>query len=49
MTLDDLREDVGHVGLRIRAIELAGFDERVDDRPVLGPAVRAGEEYVFIG
>ena len=47
MAVDDLREDVGHIGLRIDAIEFAGFDERRDDRPVLCAAVGAGEERIF--
>ena len=47
MAVDDLREDVGHIGLRIDAVDLAGLDERGDDRPVLSPAVRAGEESVL--
>ena len=47
MAVDDFRQHVGHVGLRIDAVELASLDERGDDRPVLGPAVRAGEESIF--
>ena len=47
MAVDDFRQHVGHVGLRIDAVELAGLDERGDDRPILGPAVRAGEESIF--
>jgi hypothetical protein len=39
MAIDDLREDIGHVTRRIDAIELAGLDERGDDRPILGSAV----------
>lgn len=47
MTLDDLGEHVGHVCERINPIELARFDERGEDRPVLGAAVRACEERVL--
>jgi hypothetical protein len=35
------------VGFRIDGIQLAGFDERSDDRPVFGAAVGAGEEGVL--
>ena len=47
MAVDDLREDVGHLGLRIDVVELAGLDERGDDRPVLSPAVGTREERVL--
>lgn len=43
----DLHEDIGHVGPRIDAIELAGLDERGNDGPILGPAVRVGEECIL--
>jgi hypothetical protein len=42
MAVDDFGDHVSHVGLRIDAIEFAGFDERRDDRPVLAAAVGAG-------
>ena len=44
MAVGDLGENVSHVGLRIDAIELAGLDQRRNDRPVLATAVRTGEE-----
>jgi len=47
MALDDQRDDGGHVGLGIDAVELAGFDQRGDDGPVAGAAVRAGEQGVL--
>ena len=47
MAVDDLGEDVGEVGVRIDAVELAGLDQRGDDRPVLAAAVGAGEERVL--
>ena len=47
MAVDDLGENVSHVCLRIDAAELAGLDERGDDRPVLGAAIGTSEESVF--
>ena len=47
MAVDDPGGGVGEVGLRVDAVQLAGFDERSDDRPVFGPAVGAGEERVL--
>ena len=47
MAVDDLREDVGHIGLRIDAVDLAGLDKRGNDRPVLSPAIGTREESVL--
>ena len=47
MTIDDLCDDVGEVGVRFDADELAGLDQRGDDGPMLAAAVGAGEECVF--
>ena len=47
MAVDDPGEDVGEVGLRVDAVELAGLDERGDDGPVLSAAVGAGEERIL--
>lgn len=47
MALDDAGDDVVEVGGGIDAVELAGLDERGEDRPVLGAAVGAGEEVVL--
>lgn len=47
MTVDDLGEDVGEIGVRFDGVQLAGFDQRRDDRPVLGPAVGSGEQSVL--
>jgi hypothetical protein len=47
MAVDDLREDVGHIGLRIDAVELASLDKRGNDRPVLSSTVGAREESVL--
>ena len=43
MAVDDAGNDVGEVGVRFDAEELAGFDQRSDHRPMLGTAVGAGE------
>ena len=45
--VDELGEDVGEVGLRIGAVELAGFDERSDAGPILGAEIVAGEQRVL--
>lgn len=47
MAGDDAGDDVGEVGVRFDAVELATLNERGDCRPVLGAAVRAGKERVF--
>ena len=47
MAVDDLHEDVGHIGLRIDAIDFAGLDKRGNDRPVLSPAIGTREESVL--
>ena len=47
MTVDDLCEGVCHPGIRVDTVELAGFDERSDDRPVFSAAVGAREERVL--
>ena len=39
MAGDDGGDDVGEIGERFDAIELTGFDERGDCRPVFGAAV----------
>jgi hypothetical protein len=43
----DLGEDVGEVGVRVNAVELARLDQRGDDSPVFAAAVGAGEERVL--
>jgi hypothetical protein len=40
VTLDDAGDDVGQVGFGIDVVQLAGLDQRGDDGPVLGAAVR---------
>ena len=45
--IDELGEHVGEVGLRIDAVEFAGFDERGDAGPVLGALIVTGEERIF--
>ena len=47
MARDDAGDDVGEVGVRVDAVELRGFDERGDRRPVFATAVGAGEERVL--
>ncbi len=47
MAVDDLGEDVGEVGVRVDAAELAGLDQRRDDRPVLAAAVGASEQRII--
>jgi hypothetical protein len=47
MTVDDLCDDVGEVGVRFDAHEFAGLDQRGDDGPMLAAAVGAREERVF--
>ena len=42
VTVDDSGENVGEVAHRLDAVELADFDQRSDDRPVLGS--RAGAD-----
>ena len=45
--IDQLGEHVGEVGLRIDAVQFAGFDERSDGGPVLRTLIVAGEERVL--
>ena len=47
MTSGDAFEDTAEVGLRIDAVELAGLDQRSEDRPMFSTLVGAGEERVF--
>ena len=49
VTVDDAGDDVGQVGERLDADQLAGLDERGDHGPVLGAAVRAGEQGILAG
>jgi hypothetical protein len=47
MAVDDPGEHISKIAERLDVVELAGFNERRDDGPVLGTAVRAGEECVL--
>ena len=47
MAGDDAGDDVGEVDVRVDAVELRGFDERGDRRPVLATAVGTGEERIL--
>jgi hypothetical protein len=49
VTVDDAADNVGQVGVRLDAEQLAAFDQRCDDRPMLGTAIGAGEQSVFAG
>ncbi len=49
MAGDYAGDHVAEVGLRIDAVELAGFDQRRDRCPVLATAIRAGEERILAG
>ena len=43
----DAFEDIAEVGVGIDAVELAGLDQRGEDRPVFSAFVGAGEESVL--
>src|SRR5437764_2469043 len=45
--VDEAGQEIGEVALRIHAVELAGFDQGRDGRPVLTTLVAAGEQCVF--
>lgn len=47
MAVDDAGDDLAQVGVMVDVVELAGFDERGDGRPVLGAAVGLGEEGIL--
>ena len=47
MSGDNDAERVGEPGVRIDAAQLAGFDQRGDDGPVLGASVMTGEERIL--
>jgi hypothetical protein len=40
MPVDDLGDDVGEIGVRFDTAQLAGFDQRRDDSPVLTATIR---------
>jgi transposase-like protein len=45
--IDQLGEDVGQIGLRVDAGELAGLDERCDAGPILRALIMPGEERIL--
>jgi len=45
--IDEADKDMGEVGLRLDAVELAGLDQRSEDSPVFGPIVVTSEESIF--
>lgn len=49
VSVDDAGDRLAQVGFGIDGVELAGLDERGDDGPVFGAAVRAGEQGVLSG
>src|SRR5882762_9645914 len=49
VAVDDAGDDVGQVGVRLEANQLAGLDERSDHGPMFGTAVGAGEQGILSG
>ena len=47
MSIDDLGQQVGQIGVGFDAAQLTVFDQRGDDGPVVAAAVGAGEERVL--
>ena len=47
MAVDDGGERSGQISQRIDGIELAGLDQRRDDRPVLGSGIMARKECIL--
>lgn len=47
MAVDDPVEDVGQIGERLDVIELGGFDQRSNRRPMLRSSVRTCKEGVL--
>jgi hypothetical protein len=47
VTVDDPGEHVSKIAERLDTVELAGFDERGDDGPMFGTAIRAGKERIL--
>ena len=47
MAVDDPREHVGQISERVDILQLERLDERSDDGPVFGAAVRVREEAFF--
>ena len=44
---DDTGEDIGELGLRVDAAQLAGFDEAGEGCPVFGPQIMTCEHGIF--
>src|SRR6516164_3058633 len=47
MTVDDPHDRVGEVGIGVDVVQLAGLDQRGDDRPAFRAAVGAGKERIL--
>ena len=45
--IDQLGEDIGQIGLRVDAVELAGLDERGNAGPILRALIMPGEERIL--
>jgi hypothetical protein len=47
MTVYDAGEDICEICERVDGVQLAGFDQRRDGRPMLGTAIGARKRYIF--
>jgi hypothetical protein len=47
MAVDDLGDHVSEVGVRVDAVELAGFDQRSDDGPMFPATIGTGEQRIL--
>jgi len=47
VSLGDSCQGTGQIAMRLDPVELAGFDQRCDDGPVLCAIIMSGEERVF--
>jgi hypothetical protein len=45
--VDEPEENIGEIGLRVDALEFAGFDQRRDTCPILGPAIVTGKKSIL--
>jgi hypothetical protein len=45
--IDNAGKDVGQTRKRVNGVQLAGFDQGRDSRPMLCTSVRVGEHYIF--
>jgi hypothetical protein len=47
MAVDDLGDHVSEVGVRVDAVELAGFNQRSDDGPMFPATIGTGEQRIL--